>query len=113
MSRTNGEFPKYQKLDISSLDWPANYWDKSLECKTCEKKWPHHTLFSITPCCRASTKLADEAPDMRWPEAVLELQTSRFDALYDQWNEDTTDQQLVLEEEIKQIQEAETIPTLI
>ena len=37
---------------------------------------------------------------MRWPEAVTQLLSARFDRFYEEWNEGYTDEQLLMEDEL-------------
>lgn len=101
MSRTDGVFPKYTKLDISLDDWPKGYWDKSRECSLCGTKWPHPHIFEPSVCCEEPTNLVEAPPDSRWPEAVAQLLTARFDKLYDEYNEGLEDDQLTFADEAK------------
>jgi len=94
MSRTDGKFPGYTKLDISAEDWPDKYWEKSRACAECGYRWPYPHLFQPSPCCGAFTTLIDEAPSLRWPEAVSRLFHERFEKFYDEYNEGLTDDKL-------------------
>lgn len=95
MSRSSGKFPRYTKLKIDPDEWPANYFGSCRYCDVCEMCWPTSHLFTACPKCGEETVIDEQrSPDIRWPDAVKELLTSRFEALYDQYNEGLTDEQL-------------------
>jgi hypothetical protein len=109
MSRSDGKFPSYRKYKIDSEKWPPGYWDKSYRCSVCATHWPKTPMFAISPCCDATTGVADNAPDMRWPEAVLALNEVRFDKLYAEWNEEKTDEDLSVDQTLQEIQDLNTL----
>lgn len=98
MPRSDGNFPSYVRLKIDPDLWPDNYWDESRRCIGCERHWPNTHLFEICPGCGRKTGKVASAPDMRWPEAISALVTSRFEALYEIWNEGVEDEQLEWED---------------
>ncbi len=99
MPRSDGKFPKYHRVDIDPEIWPNKYWDASRWCPSCETHWPHIFIFAKSPCCGIETEIDEEnAPDMRWPDAVKAYLTSRFEHLYDKYNEGLSDQDLVYED---------------
>lgn len=102
MSRSDGTFPHYLKLEVDSEQWPSNYFDSSRYCDVCEMRWPSSHLFVSCPRCGEATEIdQSNAPDLRWPEAVKELLIARFNYYYDEYNEGLSDEQLAWEE-IKQ-----------
>lgn len=100
MSRSDGKFPAYTKLEIDSEKWPPNYFDKARQCIGCGLLWPHPHLFDPSPCCDCETTVVENMPDMRWPEAVKRLHQVRFDRWYDEYNDGLEDEQLAWEEVI-------------
>jgi hypothetical protein len=94
MGRLEGTYPTYSKIDVDPQEWPDSYWESSRECPKCKKQWPAIGLFHESPCCGATTILAEEVPDMRWPEAVTALLTYRFNKWYDEYNENVDDDKL-------------------
>lgn len=106
MSRSDGSFPSYTKYNVDPDQWPPSYWDHSYRCKQCATHWPQTPFFVVSPCCDAPTGKADDPPDMRWPEAIEALHHARFDKLYEEWNEDKSDEDLSIDaafEEIRNI----------
>ena len=99
MTRLDGIYPEYTKIETTAEDWPVNYWDSSLTCGKCETHWPDNKLFQLSPCCGAPSKRTDNVPDMRWPEALFRLQEMRFNTFYEIWNAGYTDDQLTMEAE--------------
>lgn len=94
MSRSDGTFPPYAKLDVDPTEWPDDYWDSSRTCP-CGKQWPAIGLFGISPCCGKSTTLTESSvPDMRWPDAITALLRARFDSWYTDYNENVEDETL-------------------
>jgi len=99
MSRSNGEFPKYIKLELNAEEWPDNYWDCHRKCAACGLGWPNHKMFTKCPECNLGlSSIKAGPPDMRWPDAVMSFHAARFEALYATWNEGITDEQLPWEE---------------
>lgn len=99
MSRSNGTFPRYIKLDVDPDQWPTNYFSSCQYCEVCEMRWPASHLFSICPRCAEKTEVdTHNAPDIRWPDAIRELLTARFEDFYEQYNEGLTDEQLAWDE---------------
>lgn len=98
MSRSDGRFPKYNKLEVDAAQWPEAYYDKSQKCAECGTAWPHPHIFKPSPCCDAPTKLQHGPPDMRWPDALKLLHEARFERVYEQWNEGKSDEDLEREE---------------
>lgn len=94
MSRTDGKFPTYTKLDVSPDEWPLSYWDKSRQCSSCGFQWPHPHIFEPSPCCSEPTNLIDSPPELRWPEAVSKLLNARFEKFYFEYNAGVDDEQL-------------------
>jgi hypothetical protein len=94
MSRSDGTFPNYVRLDIDPDVWPEDYWNRAFVCKGCGTAWPATHLFDPSPCCNAMGWPVDAPPEMRWPEAVAALKAARFGAIYDEWNEGVDDEQL-------------------
>jgi hypothetical protein len=94
MSRSDGNFPEYQKTELNPLVWPENYWDYSYQCLECDVRWPATPEFTPSVCCRAKIRQVAGAPDVRWPEAVYELKAKRFEEAYSTWNEGKTDHEL-------------------
>jgi len=109
MSRSTGTFPSYTRIDLDPEHWPADYWGSSLVCQACETRWPSHDLFKRSPCCDIGTQLDENnAPDMRWPDAIKAHLTRSFEQFYEQYNEGTTDQELSVSDfdfEITEIKE--------
>ena len=99
MARSDGNFPVVSRLDIDPKIWPQKYYAASQVCRECETAWPISHLFAPSVCCDAPTRTSNNAPDMRWPEAVSSLLTARFDRYYDEYNEGVSDAELVLDEE--------------
>lgn len=97
MSRSDGEFPTYTKLEIDPDTWPADYFDKARMCVGCGLHWPHPHLFDPSPCCNCETEVIESAPDMRWPDAVKRLHEARFDRWYEDYNDGLEDEQLAWE----------------
>lgn len=95
MSRSDGSFPVYNKLDLDK-DHPRKDWDEGCRrCIQCGKSWPNISSFSPSPCCSvAAGTVGNMSPDMSWKEAVIALHTSRFERIYSVWNEDMSDEQL-------------------
>lgn len=98
MSRSNGEFPTYKKLNIDPDEWPADYFDTARQCVGCAFLWPHPHIFDPSPCCNVETELVEGSPDIRWPDAVKRLHQARFSRWYDEYNEGLEDEQLAWEE---------------
>jgi hypothetical protein len=98
MSRHDGSFPEYTKIDVSPDEWPLGYWEKARECTGCGFNWPHPHLFEPSPCCNEPTNLIDGTPGLRWPEAVAKLLSVRFERWYDEYNEGVSDEQLPWED---------------
>lgn len=98
MSRYDGSFPKYVKLDLHSDEWPLGYWDQARECSSCGFHWPHPHLFEPSPCCNEPTNLIDGSPEIRWPEAISRLLLARFNRWYEEYNEGVSDEQLPWED---------------
>lgn len=98
MSRRDGLFPTYKKLEVFPDEWPLGYWDKSRECSACAFMWPHPHVFEPSPCCDEPTNLVDGPPEIRWPEALIKLQQARFEKFYHEYNEGITDEQLPWED---------------
>jgi len=94
MSRSDGKFPVYTRLDIDVEEWPQGYYEKARQCEGCGLKWPHPHVFDVSPCCDAKTMLIEDAPDMRWPDAVKALHEARFTRLYEEYNDGVQDDQL-------------------
>jgi len=102
MSRSKGTFPRYSKVDVDPELWPLRYWDASRFCESCGTRWPNTHLFSKCPTCDIGTTIDEHsAPDMRWPDAVKSYLASRFEKLYERYNEGRTDQELIYEDEKK------------
>jgi hypothetical protein len=100
MSRSDGQYPPYTKLEIDADRWPENYYDKTRQCAGCGMLWPHPHLFEPSPCCNCETEVIDGAPDIRWPDAVKRLHEARFERWYDEYNDDLADEQLAWEDVI-------------
>ena len=97
MTRSDGKYPEYLKLDIDPENSPGNYWRVgALECKACQKLWPNNKVFhGLSLCCNAEmTKRKDEVPDVTWREATKDLLYRNFEVFYAEWNEGVEDQQL-------------------
>jgi len=96
------EFPKYDKHNLDVEVWPTKYWDSSRLCPSCDTHWPDVLFFGVSPCCGIPTEVdPDNAPDMRWPDAVSAYQRKRFEDLYEEYNGGLTDQDLVYEDNKK------------
>lgn len=87
MSRRDGTFPAYEKIEIDPNVWPANYWTACLSCEQCDTNWPETSHFELCPECHVETEAHDFRPTYRWPDAVKRLHTARFEHLYDEWDE--------------------------
>ena len=98
MARSDGRFPLFSKFKLDKNVWPQGYWDTARACVKCGVRWPNHSAFAPTPCCRSSTSTQDGSPDMRWPEAVFSLYDAKFEELYNIWNEGRSDEELAWEE---------------
>lgn len=96
MGRLNGTYPSYSRLKFDPEIWPDHYWDKCRECTNCEEIcWPALDEFKTSPCCTAPTKVVEGiSPNIRWPEALKQLLTFRFDTWYDKYNENVSDERL-------------------
>lgn len=104
MSRTDGKFPRYIKLDIDQDNWPDNYWSSSRFCRECGTHWPNTHLFETCLNCDISTSVDTYSPpEMRWPDAITSLLTYRFEKLYEIYNEGIDDKQLVEAETKKEV----------
>jgi hypothetical protein len=101
MGRSDGSFPSYKKLDVHPAEWPKNYYHSSRSCIQCGLRWPDQEIFSPTPCCNSRTLKSELAPEMRWVEACKRILESRFDEFYEEYNEGLTDDQLILDEVVK------------
>lgn len=112
MSRMNGQYPTYNKLDIDKEEWPQDYWEGARICEVCAMQWPRFDIFSTSPCCGSNTAPDREiGPEMRWPTAVERLLHFRFTEWYEEWNAGLTDEQLAwsneaVEEEIQDFKQA-------
>jgi len=104
MTRADGKFPEYEKIDIDPDFWPSDYWTESMVCEVCDINWPCTLHFSVCPMCHTETKEADFRPTYRYPEAVKRLLTARFDDLYQEWDEGTTDEDIL--EEVNNVEES-------
>lgn len=98
MARSDGKFPSYTKLRIDPKKWPEHYWDSSLSCTSCDKRWPNTHLFKTCVDCGGKTTQVEDAPNVRWPEAVSAILHARFESLYEIWNEDVPDEKLEWED---------------
>lgn len=95
MSRSDGEFPLYTKLDYNVDDPPEGWNQGCRRCATCKKNWPNIPGFSPSPCCNYQTGIvADGTPDMSWQDAYRELMNFRFDRFYEKYNEGASDVEL-------------------
>ena len=95
MSRSDGTFPQYVKLDYSKSEAPENWNDGVRRCKECKKNWPNLPEFSPSPCCNCQAgTVSDALPDMDWETAYIELVRFRFDRVYEKWNDGATDIEL-------------------
>lgn len=96
MSRSDGEYPGYIKLQIDPKR-PVEGWnDGARRCIACKKAWPNLALFSPSPCCNANAGVVSSAePDMSWESAVKSLLHARFERYYEKWNEGASDEQLM------------------
>lgn len=112
MSRMDGKYPTYNKLEIDKDNWPVDYWEGSRLCEVCATQWPRYDIFDTSPCCGSNTVLDREiGPEMRWPTAVERLLQFRFDEWYEEWNAGLTDEQLAwhpetIEQEINEFKQA-------
>lgn len=96
MSRLDGTYPSYVKLDIDASHPPKGWNDGARRCEHCNKDWPNLSLFSPSPCCGANAGIVSTAiPDMTWPLAVKMLLTHRFEKWYERWNDGASDEDLV------------------
>lgn len=94
MSRSDGQFPPYTKLQLDPNEWPSDFFTKSRECVECGFLWPHPHVFDPTPCCNAGANIVDVAPDIRWPDALKRLLEARFNLWYEEYNDGLADEQL-------------------
>jgi hypothetical protein len=95
MSRTDGTYPSYVRLDIDANNPPKDWNDGARRCEYCTKDWPNVSTFSPSPCCGANANIVSTAtPDMTWPLAVKMLLTHRFDKWYERWNDGASDEDL-------------------
>lgn len=97
MPRSDGRFPRYEKLDIDPDTRPPGYDNftyGSRRCVECDKRWPNSDYFNPSPCCSKPTKVFDMSPSMSWREAVKVLNEARFERYYEAWNENVTDEEL-------------------
>lgn len=101
MTRSDGTFPSYVKLNLS-FDDPPKDWNVGVRrCIQCGKNWPNLNHFSPSPCCNAQAGVvADAIPDMGWEVALRDLLRFRFERYYERWNEGFTDEQLMFVEGI-------------
>lgn len=109
MSRSDGKFPSYHKYKLDPEIWPHEYWDHSYRCSNCATHWPANAFFAKTPCCEASVEKTTEPPDMRWPDAIMRLNEARFERLYDEWNENKSDEDLSVDSVLEEIQNIEAL----
>lgn len=98
MSRSDGTFPPYYRVDLDPNVWPQKYWDSARRCLGCELRWPNTLSFELCPHCGAGTEVSQSPPDMRWPEAIRELLKFRFETWYEAYNDGLTDEQIVWED---------------
>ena len=101
MSRRDGVFPPYVKLDLDKEVWQPklpDYYDQSRCCNNCGTGWPNLDYFRMSPCCNDITTIVPGGPDMRWPDAVDALQKFRFEKYYDKYNDGLSDEELAFEE---------------
>lgn len=95
MARTNQRFPSYDKIGIDPDDVPEDFWTiGSRRCISCGVRWPNNHYFVWCPDCNKGTRKVDSAPDMSWREAVSHLLRARFESLYEEWNENISDDQI-------------------
>lgn len=94
MSRSDGEFPKYQRLEIDENEWPVDYWESHRRCSSCGAKWPDTVAFAVSPCCGNPTTRDSGPPDLRWDKAISALKHREFEKFYEEWNEGVSDEQL-------------------
>lgn len=95
MSRTDGNFPPYSKLEYSKQNPPDGWNVGSRRCIGCKKDWPNVADFSPSPCCNYQAGVvADGFPDMDWETAYIELMRFRFERYYEKWNDGATDIEL-------------------
>jgi hypothetical protein len=105
MTRKDGIFPNYVRLSVNRDAPPEGWQDSALVCNGCGVKWPAFTYFKPTPCCVLEGVVFQGAtPDLTWRDSVKYLLTSRFEALYDYWNDGATDLDLLWEEEHSKVE---------
>lgn len=111
--RSDGTFPSFNKIDVDPHIWPEKYWDSSRVCPNCGTNWPAIGYFAISPCCDQTTALTfNQSPDMRWPEAVFELLSWRFEKFYSEYNEGVTDEALRWDDDAVQASVDQFLDTL-
>lgn len=95
MTRSDGKFPQYARLDLNRKDPPNGWNEGSRRCIKCKKDWPNLPEFSPSPCCDERAGIvSDGEVDISWPDAYAELMRFRFNRIYEKWNEGTTDIEL-------------------
>lgn len=95
MSRSDGSFPSYVKMDLDPQQ-PRPGWNKGCRrCSNCGRNWPNVAVFSPSPCHDVDAGIVStSAPDMTWSVAVHELLDAKFEKYYDRWNEGLSDEEL-------------------
>lgn len=109
MTRSNGKFPVYRKLDIDTVHSPEDFLTTGARrCLKCDVNWPNYKIWERCPRDGSVTRAYfyemedDEGlrvmahPDMEWREAVHELLELQFEKLYENWNEGQGDLALLL-----------------
>ena len=95
MSRRDGNYPPYAKLEYSKNDPPEGWNDGARRCIGCKKDWPNVPEFSPSPCCNYQAGIvADALPEMTWDTALTELKRFRFERFYEKWNDGASDIEL-------------------
>lgn len=96
MSRSDGQYPSYVKLNVDPHKPPTGWDHGARRCIRCKKAWPNLAIFSPSPCCNENAGQSNTAePDMSWADAVQHLLRAKFDRYYEKWNEGATDEQLM------------------
>lgn len=96
MSRSDGVYPSYAKLELDPNKPPAGWDYGARRCIKCKKSWPNMGIFSPSPCCNENAGVVNTAePDMSWAEALSEVLRVRFERYYEKWNEGASDEQLM------------------
>jgi hypothetical protein len=95
MSRTDGTYPSYVKVNLDAAH-PKDGWnDGCRRCSNCGKSWPNVAVFSPSPCHNVVAGIVKSGtPDMPWAKAVSELRHAKFERYYEKWNDGASDEEL-------------------